>query len=60
MNMNMKFETGDFYSFILLGALLTHIVGCIMAKAWLFLCFGTLIFPFGMIHGVMFWFGFRL
>jgi len=39
-------------------AWVTHVVTCIVAHAWILLVLGALFFPFGIIHGIMVWFGY--
>lgn len=39
------------------AAWITHIVVTIGAHAWVLLAVGAFIFPVGIIHGVMCWFG---
>lgn len=48
---------GTLFMLASLGAWLTHIVTCISTEAWMLLFMGALIFPVGIIHGVMVWFG---
>lgn len=38
-------------------AWITHIVACIAKSLWLLLIAGALVFPVGIIHGFMVWFG---
>lgn len=38
-------------------AWVTHIVVCIKTASWALLFFGAIIFPVGIIHGIMVWFG---
>lgn len=40
-----------------IAAMMTHIVACIMAHAFLLLLAGAIFFPIGVIHGVGIWFG---
>jgi len=40
-----------------LAALLTHVIVCIKASAWLFLIAGAIAPPIGVVHGVGLWFG---
>lgn len=40
-----------------IAALVTHVVVCIKAGAWILLAFGCVIVPVGVIHGVGAWFG---
>lgn len=40
-----------------LRAWLTHIVFCLMTAKWGFLIAGAIMFPIGIIHGVMVWMG---
>lgn len=39
------------------GAWLTHIVTCLSDGLWGFLIAGAILFPIGIIHGFMIWFG---
>jgi hypothetical protein len=39
------------------SAWLTHIVDCAGDKVWVFLVFGALVFPVGIVHGLGVWFG---
>lgn len=41
-----------------IAAWLTHIITCLSAGLWGFLIAGALLFPIGIIHGVMLWFGY--
>lgn len=48
------------WAIIVLGAVaawITHVVACIAAGAYILLLFGCIIFPIGVIHGIMVWFG---
>lgn len=40
-----------------MAALLTHVVVCIKASAWVLLFAGGLIFPVAIVHGIGCWFG---
>lgn len=42
----------------MLCAWITHIVNCIATGKFLLLIAGGFIFPVGIIHGIMVWFGF--
>jgi hypothetical protein len=44
--------------FGVLAAWLTHIIVCLSSAKWGFLIAGAILFPIGIIHGVMLWFGF--
>lgn len=39
------------------AAWLTHIITCLSHAMWGFLIAGALLFPIGVIHGIMIWFG---
>ena len=41
----------------MVAAWITHVVYCITHTAWLLLIAGGIVFPVGVIHGVMLWFG---
>jgi len=58
----MKNEKGNStIGFILvigiIAAWLTHVIYCLSTAAWGFLIAGAILFPIGIIHGVMIWFG---
>lgn len=38
-------------------AWVTHVVYCITHALWVVLVVGALVFPVGIIHGIMVWFG---
>lgn len=42
---------------LMIAAWITHIVYCIANGAWIILIAGALVFPVGIIHGIMVWFG---
>lgn len=39
-------------------AWLTHVITCLSLGLWGFLVAGALLFPIGVIHGIMIWFGY--
>ena len=39
------------------AAWLTHVIVCIKTASYVFLLAGALVFPVGVIHGIMCWFG---
>lgn len=41
----------------LFAAWLTHVITCLAAGLWGYLIAGAILFPIGIIHGVMIWFG---
>jgi hypothetical protein len=53
---------GEAFGFLVglacVGAWLTHVITCLMYGLWGFLVAGALLFPIGIIHGVMIWFGY--
>ena len=44
-----------FFVFAAFAAWLTHIVTCLSDGLWGFLVAGALVFPIGIIHGIMIW-----
>ncbi len=48
---------GVILSLAFIAAWLTHIVTCLAGGLWGFLIAGAILFPIGIIHGVMIWFG---
>lgn len=46
------------FGFAMIGAWLTHVITCLMHGLWGFLVAGALVFPIGIIHGIMIWFGY--
>lgn len=44
---------------ILFAAWVTHVIYTISAQLYVLLLVGMFIFPVGIIHGVMIWFGYR-
>lgn len=40
-----------------IAAMITHVVVCIQTASWALLVIGSVIFPIGLIHGVMIWLG---
>jgi len=48
---------GIFTGVAAIAAWLTHVVFCIKTTAWGFLIAGAVMFPIGIIHGVMIWLG---
>lgn len=43
---------------LIIASWFTHIVTCLATGMWGFLIAGALLFPIGIIHGVMIWFGY--
>lgn len=48
---------GLIFGIVSFAAWVTHVVACIQQAAWVLLFAGAFIFPVGIIHGVMVWFG---
>lgn len=48
---------GAFLGLAALAAWFTHVVTCLAQGLWGFLIAGAILFPIGIIHGVMIWFG---
>lgn len=42
----------------LIAAWLTHVIFCLSNTMWGILVAGAILFPIGIIHGIMIWFGF--
>ena len=42
---------------VALAAWVTHVVVYIQSASWILLIIGSVIFPIGVIHGLMVWFG---
>ncbi len=40
-----------------IAAWLTHIITCLANGMWGYLIAGAIMFPIGIIHGIMIWFG---
>lgn len=45
------------FAFAVVGAMITHIIHCLVTAKYLLLIAGTFVFPVGVIHGVGLWFG---
>lgn len=46
-----------FVMFFAALAWVTHVVYCIAHAMWILLFVGALVFPVGIVHGIMIWFG---
>ncbi len=49
---------GPILMLVSFAAWITHVVTCIQQATWVLLLVGAFVFPVGIIHGVMVWFGF--
>lgn len=49
---------GVAFGLTVFAAWLTHVITCLSYGLWGFLLAGALLFPIGIIHGLMIWFGY--